>query len=126
MARQRSTMKSLLSQAMQTLAPERRIVTAGDRKWLRSLLASGYEPRQLKPELEKAGWNMTEEEIAALAPRPRKPKKRADDAQTPSTTSSSAAVSTKGDRTPAKGGASKSSKLPTPGGFAVQPDSDDL
>ena len=75
MARQRSTMKSLLSQAMQTLAPERRIVTAGDRKWLRSVLASGYLPRQLKPLLEKAGWNMTEEEIAALAPRPWKPKK---------------------------------------------------
>lgn len=125
MARRRSTMKTLLTGALRVIAPERRVVTAGDRKWLRSVLASGYLPRQLKPVLEKAGWNMTEEEIAALAPRPRKPKKGASDAQTASTTNASASASTKGERTPAKGGANKP-KLPSPGSFAVQPDSDDL
>jgi hypothetical protein len=134
MARKRSTMKSLLSEAMQTLAPERRIVTAGDRKWLRSLLASGYLPEQLAPVVQKAGWTMSEQEIAALAPRPRKPKKRAD-AQTAATTNagsgSSDATPTaradsamKGERTPSKG--TGKPKLPTPGGFPVHPDADDL
>lgn len=126
-----SPMKSLLTEAIRAIAPERRVMTAGDRKWLRSLLAIGYLPHQLKPELEKGGWNVTEEEIAALAPRPRKPKRRADDVQTPSatsTTNTAAAVSTKGDRTPGKGSPSKSKSptLPTPGGFPVRPDSDDL
>lgn len=137
MARKRSTMKTLLTEAVRVIAPERRVVTVGDRKWLRSLLASGYTPPQLKPVLEKGGWSVTEEEIAALAPRPRKPKKRADDAQAPITAGAAAvssiaapnartdATSTKSDRTPGKGGTSKP-KLPTPGGFAVQPDADDL
>jgi len=138
MARKRSTMKTLLTEAVRAIAPERRVVTVGDRKWLRSLLASGYLPHQLKPVLEDAGWNVTEEEIAALAPRPRKPKQRADDAHTLSTTnvavagSSAAATSARADSDSVKSdrASSKSvagnSRLPMPGGFAVQPDSDDL
>ncbi len=132
----KSSMKSLLSEEVRTLAPERRVVTPGDRKWLRSLLASGYSAKQLSPVLERAGWTVTEQEIAALAPRPRKPKKRAD-AQTPAiphaasgrsdaAPNARADAATKGgDRTPSKGGTGRP-KLPTPGGFAVQPDSDDL